>query len=66
MAGLIAQGEKGGNGGSVAKAGKSAGGGSGKRGNKWDRPTNGITTKRPMTPTLSGKGNPEGKGNGNR
>ena len=61
------QGEKGGKGGSIAKAGKSAGGGSGKSGNKQVGPFDERDSdKRPRTPSGSSKENPEGKGSGNR
>lgn len=61
------QGEKGGKGGTIKKAGKSAGGGSGKTQTDEIGPySTRDNDKRAKTPTVSGKGNPKGKGSGNR
>ena len=61
------QGEKGGKGGTMRKVGQSAGGGSGKNESDEIGPYSARDNdKRAKTPTVSGKGNPEGKGSGNR
>ena len=60
------QGEKGGKGGTVKKAGKSADGGERSRDTATGPYGERDDDKRPRTPTVSHKGNPEGKGSGNR
>ena len=60
------QGEKGGKGGTVTKAGKSADGGTRSRDTATGPYEERDSDKRLRTPTVSHKGNPEGKGSGNR
>ncbi len=60
------QGEKGGKGGTIKKAGKSASGPSKSKPDEIGPYSGRDDDKRARTPTVSRKGNPEGKGSGNR
>lgn len=60
------QGEKGGKGGTVKKAGHSADGGNKTQHDEIGPYSARDHDKRAKTPTVSRKGNPEGKGSGNR